>query len=63
MLNLISSKLVLNQLLENSRLIDNRLNEEDFPLPTVPKVSFNIFIKIGNGKNIKWNYMCVILPG
>ena len=54
MFNLISSKLVLNQLLENSRLIDNRLNEEDFPLPTAPKVSFNIFIKIGNGNNIKW---------
>ena len=53
---LIFSKLVLNQLLENSRLIDNRLNEEDFPLPTtVPKV--------GYVNNKKWNYMCVILQG
>ena len=49
---LIFSKLVLNQLLENSRLIDNRLNEEDFPLPTVPKVN-----KSRKRKNRKWNYV------
>ena len=50
-------KLVLNQLLENSRLIDNRLNEEDFPLPTVPKVS--CIYKQENGNNTNANgFMC-----
>ena len=54
---LIFSKLVLNQLLENSRLIDNRLNEEDFPLPTGPKVS--CIYKQENGNNTNANgIMC-----